>query len=140
MIISIAPKLILVKRRGNASHSPWRNHMLASVSFLILNLISILYNIFVTWLSIIKTDSSIGVFQQMLFSNFVVFLPETSKYINWNRSEWPGSHVLTVEVHSFVNPSVFWRKLGKSLGRFLNSVLIQGIINIRVIQTCRDFW
>lgn len=125
VIILIAPKLMLVKRRGNASHSPWRNHMLASVSFLILNLISILYNILMTQLSVIKMDSSIEVSQQMLFSNSVVFLPETSKYINWNISEWPGSHVLTTEVNSFVNPSVFWRKLGKSLGRFLNSVLIK---------------
>ena len=54
-----------------------------------------------TWLSAIKTDSSTGISQQTLLSNFVVLLQETSRYINWNRSEQPESPVLTVKFNFF---------------------------------------
>ena len=51
-------------------------------------------------------------------------------YINWIRSKWPGSNVLTIQFNSFVNSAGFWRKLWKVLGRFINSVLVEGTYTI----------
>nr|KAF6444239.1 hypothetical protein HJG59_008544 [Molossus molossus] len=103
--------------------------MFASVSFLFLNPISVTCILLtMIWLFIRKIFMKTPL-QEFSSKPYLVilllWLPETSTYINWNRSEELESHVLTIKRNSFANPSGSWRKLRTSLGSFLNYALVQ---------------